>query len=178
MTSSLLRVYLHLVWTTHARQPLISGALEPALHDALGQRCQENGAKPLAIGGVEDHVHLLVVLPATWSVAALAKDLKGWSSHFANRVASSTRLFRWQRAYGAFSVGEDSVEAVRGYIERQREHHARGDAGGWESELRSRPAGWLLEPVLANEALACRPAVVSEVVNRTGAGRGQEAEKE
>ena len=132
MRSPMLRVYVHLVWATHERLPLIDADLEPTIHASLWRRCDRFGAIPLALGGVEDHIHLLLALPATCSLAQLVGDLKGWSSYLANRRSQPRTEFRWQGAYAAFSVGERGIEPVRHYIARQREHHRHHPGGPWE----------------------------------------------
>ena len=132
MRRTLLRVYIHLVWATHRREPRLDELLAPTVHECLWRRSLELGATPRALGGVEDHVHLLLAMPSTCSLAQLVNELKGTSSHAANRLQPGPVPFRWQGAYAAFSVDEGRLEVVRGYIARQREHHRRQIPGGWE----------------------------------------------
>jgi REP element-mobilizing transposase RayT len=80
----------------------------------------------IAVGGVDDHVHLLVRLPSTVSIADAVKQLKGSSSHFANHEVEKSGGFRWQGSYGAFSISERIVPRVRRYIANQEQHHRRG----------------------------------------------------
>ena len=83
------------------------------------------GCTVLAVNGTEDHVHVLVLMPAGLAVAALVKQMKGVSS----RIASQSLLpgqFRWQGHYGAFSISRWDMGKVRRYIEEQKEHHADG----------------------------------------------------
>ena len=88
---------------------------------------------PLAIGGIEDHVHLLVRLHTSVAVATLAKEVKGSTSHLVTHVITPNEAFKWQGAYGAFTVWKADVPVVKAYIERQREHHASGDVKDeWE----------------------------------------------
>jgi REP element-mobilizing transposase RayT len=77
----------------------------------------------LAVGGMDDHVHLLVRLPSTISIADAVKQLKGSSSHFANHEVEKSAAFRWQGSYGAFSVSERILPRVRRYIANQEQHH-------------------------------------------------------
>jgi REP element-mobilizing transposase RayT len=87
----------------------------------------------IAIGGKEDHVHALVRLHAAVSAAAVAKAMKGSSSHLVTHVLAPEGEFKWQGTYGAFSVSPDHLGAVRAYIERQKEHHAgSGVRAEWE----------------------------------------------
>ena len=80
----------------------------------------------LAVGGMGDHVHLLVQLPSTVSIADAVKQLRGSSSHFTNHEVEKTAGFRWQGSYGAFSVSERILPRVRHYIVNQEEHHRTG----------------------------------------------------
>jgi len=77
----------------------------------------------LAIGGISDHVHVLVRFPTTLTVATFAKEVKGNSSHFMTHVAMPERFFKWQGAYGAFTVNKREVDIVASYILRQKIHH-------------------------------------------------------
>jgi len=83
-------------------------------------------AELIAIGGTEDHVHVLVRIPATISVADLVKQIKGSSSHMVNHSVPRWNGFKWQGAYGAFTVSKTLGPAVRSYILGQEEHHRDG----------------------------------------------------
>ncbi len=127
MPRSCISVYLHLVWATWDRLPLISPEMEEPLHACILRECRELRCQPFAVGGIEDHVHTLVQIPSTITIAELVKQLKGSSSHFANHCLSPDRQFKWQGTYGSFSVNPHEVDRVRHYIQRQREHHHSGD---------------------------------------------------
>jgi putative transposase len=124
MPNSHTEVYIHLVWATWDRQSLITSAIETRLYNQLRSRCRDMQAHLHAIGGMPDHIHLLIRLPATLSIAEIVRDLKGASSHFATHLLGCPD-FRWQGAYSAFSVGPKGVEAVCTYIEGQKQHHSR-----------------------------------------------------
>ncbi len=126
-------VFVHLVWGTWDRLPLLVGEVERGVYRALEGKCRELGADLVAIGGIEDHVHLLVRLPATLAVADLVKHLKGASSHLVTHRIAPDAFFKWQGAYGAFSVSLDDRLAVRHYILTQRAHHTAGTLNAdWE----------------------------------------------
>ena len=94
------------------------------------------GTEVLAVGGVEDHIHVLVHLPATITVADLVKGLKGASAHLVTHELQPGRFFRWQGAYAAFSIGTRQLGRVKDYIARQHEHHALGgSAVQWEQAI-------------------------------------------
>ena len=82
--------------------------------------------KALAIGGVADHVHVLLSLPATMSVAKAMQLLKGNSSKWIHETFPELRSFAWQEGYGAFSIGVSGIEETRTYIQSQEEHHRTG----------------------------------------------------
>ena len=89
----------------------------------MGGIARENGAKALAIGGVEDHVHLLLSIPATLAVAKAIQLVKGASSKWVHDTFPEHCLFAWQEGYGAFSIGISGVEDTTKYIQIQAEHH-------------------------------------------------------
>jgi putative transposase len=89
----------------------------------LGGIARENKMKAVAIGGVEDHVHALVSLPSTLSVAKAVQLLKGNSSKWIHQTFSNQRLFEWQEGYGAFSIAISGIEDTIKYIQFQQEHH-------------------------------------------------------
>ncbi len=123
MRHNKIAMFVHVVWGTWDRLPLLTPRIAPRVCAAIGAKCEELGAEVVALGGVEDHLHLLVRLPATLAVADLVKHVKG------------AVLFRWQGAYGAFSVGVRDLDQVSAYIRGQREHHAAGSlVTEWELE--------------------------------------------
>jgi len=79
--------------------------------------------KPIAIGGVADHVHMLVSLPPTLSVAKALQLLKGNSSKWIHETFPKMPSFEWQQGYGAFSIGVSGIDATASYIRNQTEHH-------------------------------------------------------
>jgi len=124
MADSLRRVWVHLVWTTWDRQPLLLADVRDEVFALIARQARRKGCPVVVVGGTEDHVHVLLTLPATVSVAELARQCKGATARFANKAGTSP--IRWQGGYGAFSVGESEFAAVRSYIEHQQQHHAHG----------------------------------------------------
>lgn len=120
---SFVSVRLHLVFATKGRKPLIKPAIQTRLWPYLGGIARENKMKALAIGGVEDHVHMLVALPSTLAVAKAAQLLKGNSSKWMHETFPSLQDFEWQEGYGAFSIGISGVDDTVAYIRNQAEHH-------------------------------------------------------
>jgi REP element-mobilizing transposase RayT len=125
MPSSHVASYAHLVFSTKERQRLILPEWEPRLHSYMGGIVKGLDAVPLKIGGIEDHVHLLVSLKSKHRLDYFLRDLKADSSDWVHKEV--TRLFEWQKGYGAFSVSPGAIEAVGRYIENQKQHHRRID---------------------------------------------------
>jgi putative transposase len=136
MRRARIAVYVHLVWATWDRQPLLLGDLQRRVHRALAAKCEELQAEVVAVGGVEDHVHLLVGLPPTMALSELVKRIKGATSRLTSgEMVEKDEFFKWQGAYGAFSVSPHQLTEAASYIARQREHHALGSlVADWEPD--------------------------------------------
>lgn len=121
---------MHCVFSTKERRPLLTPAIRDRLWPYLGGIARENEMKALAVGGVADHVHILLSLPPTLPVSKAVQLLKGNSSKWLRETFPelTNQGFAWQEGYGAFSIGISAVEDTRGYILRQEEHHRRRSA--------------------------------------------------
>jgi REP element-mobilizing transposase RayT len=124
-------IYLHFVWATHQRLPLITSDMEPHLYNVLIKQAECLGCKVLALGGLPDHVHLLLRMPAKRSPSELMQQIKGASSASARvNVRPTQRLsaepFGWQDGYGVFSLSRSHLKRVVAYIENQKKRHASG----------------------------------------------------
>ena len=124
--SSHAELYLHLVWATWDRLPLLTGEVRDAVYRSLQAECRKLRVEVIAIGGMEDHVHLLVRAPASIAPSELVKQLKGASSFLVNSASRPVQVFRWQGGYGAFSVSRQHVARIRGYVLNQEQHHRTG----------------------------------------------------
>jgi REP element-mobilizing transposase RayT len=102
---------------------MITPELRERLWPFLGGIARQNGMTAIEIGGVEDHVHLLLSLPSTVSVAKALQLIKGGSSKWVHETFPEQRLFGWQSKYGAFSVSVSQLEKIIAYIKGQAEHH-------------------------------------------------------
>ncbi|HEX7410107.1 MAG TPA: IS200/IS605 family transposase [Candidatus Binatia bacterium] len=125
MRSRFTQLYLHSVWATWDRMPLLVPAIEQTVYAAVLAKCRQLDCEPLAIGGMADHVHLLVRFPTTLTVADLVKEVKGATSHLVTHEMPG-ELFKWQGSYGAFTVSKELVPQLRAYIEGQKQHHGSG----------------------------------------------------
>ena len=104
---------------------MIDAELQSRLWPFIGGIARENGMKALAVGGAEDHAHVLLSLPATTPVAKAVQLIKGGPSKWAHETFPERRGFAWQEGYGAFSVSVSHVRDTVAYIGRQAEHHRR-----------------------------------------------------
>jgi len=118
MADTYTKILVHCVFSTKSREPRIS---EPQkLWTYLRGIARNRGADTLAIGGTSNHVHALIALPSTLSIAQMMRDLKANSARHLNE---KERGFAWQDGYAAISVSPSQVKAVREYIETQDIHH-------------------------------------------------------
>ncbi len=112
----------HIIFATKNRQPFLEPPLRERMHAYLGGCTRTIGGVPLEIGGVSDHVHLLLGLKPTHCVADVLCSIKKASSEWV-RHEMGVGTFHWQDGYSAFTVGRTGIEAVRRYIANQAEHH-------------------------------------------------------
>jgi len=96
--------YFHCVFSTKERRPLITPDLRQRLWPFLGGIARQNKMKAIEVGGVEDHVHVLLSLPSTLAISKALQLLKGGSSKWVHETFPEHRLFGWQEKYGAFST--------------------------------------------------------------------------
>ena len=123
MGQSLVKNYMHIVWSTKYRQPLILPPVEKELHAYLGGTCNALGCQVIAVGGYTDHVHVLCMLSKTLPLMDLLEKVKAKSSKWIKSKGEGYENFYWQDGYGAFSVNPTQVDIVTHYINTQHEHH-------------------------------------------------------
>jgi putative transposase len=121
MASTYLSLHCHLVFSTKDREPSIAERWQSRLHEYLGGTVKSLGGFPQGIGGVADHVHLLVGLKATHCLADFMRELKKSSSMWGHDTIGQP-IFAWQEGYAAFTVSATAREAVQRYIANQAEH--------------------------------------------------------
>jgi putative transposase len=123
MVHSYVKVYIHVVWSTKNRKPFLGYQVRPHLQQHILEYAQIKGISIISIGVQKEHVHVLVSIRSDQNIDDVVKLLKGESSHWINSENLIKPKFSWQRGYGAFSLSPSHVEAVRGYINNQDEHH-------------------------------------------------------
>jgi REP-associated tyrosine transposase len=124
MPSTHTSLHYHLVFSTKDRMPLITEKWQDKLHAYLGGIVKNLGGVSVAIGGIEDHVHLLVGLKPMHCLAYVLRDIKGGSSEWAHDTLGKKK-FAWQSGYGGYTVSPSNIERVTHYILHQPEHHRR-----------------------------------------------------
>lgn len=136
MSSVWRRLYVHLVWGTRHRLPIIDAGRVNLIGKMFRQSALHQDCEVLAFGAVEDHVHLLISLHTTSSVAKLVRAMKSATTTEIERTDARDPPFAWQSGYAVLSVEPDGASVLRGYIERQKQHHAEGmTRAEWEPPL-------------------------------------------
>src|SRR4051812_22550270 len=123
MSDSYTNLLYHIVFSTKDHRSLITPEYEIRLYDYIGGTLRQAGGICLELNGTEDHLHLLAKLRPTRAVSDVLRDLKANASGWMHDVFPALKDFSWQRGYGAFTVSQSSIEEVRRYIARQKDHH-------------------------------------------------------
>ena len=122
MSSTYHCIYHHLIFATKNREPCLPAEVRGELFDYLGGVVRGMGATPMRVGGVADHVHLLISLKPTHCIADFMRELKKTSCLWIQGHFHQPN-FQWQEGYAVFSVSASSVKSVQVYIDNQAEHH-------------------------------------------------------
>lgn len=123
MGQSLVKNYVHLVFSTKYRQTLILPAIENELHSYLSGICNKLECQVIKVGGYTDHIHILCLLSKKITMMKLLEEIKSHSSKWIKTKGSEYENFYWQNGYGAFSVNPSEIDSVVDYISNQHEHH-------------------------------------------------------
>lgn len=127
MPQSLVRMLVHVVFSTKNRADLIVPEIEDGLFGYMNGIVENNKSKLIIGGGTTNHVHLLISLGKVLSISELIGDIKRDSSSWIKKQDATFNQFYWQEGYGAFSVGQTEDEIAMKYIENQKEHHKTKD---------------------------------------------------
>ena len=125
MSGTYTNLLYHVIFSTKDRIPWIEPSFRKDLYRYMGGIVRELGGTPLEIGGVADHVHLLIKLKPTLALADFMRKLKSGSSKWMNEEKMRLRKFGWQDGYAAFSVSTSQASQVKRYIKNQEQHHRR-----------------------------------------------------
>ena len=123
MANTFTSLHYHMVFSTKNLERWITSDVEERIWAYLGGIAKENKVHPIQIGGVEDHVHLLLGAPASLAPSKIAQLIKGGSSAWIHDTFPNMKRFAWQDGYGVFSVSKSNIPEVVDYIRGQREHH-------------------------------------------------------
>ena len=123
MANTYTSLHYHIVFSTKNRQPFLAEPIRERLFAYLGGIARENAMNALEIGGVADHVHLLLSIPASLPLSKAVQLVKGGSSHWLKATFPKMIDFAWQDGYAAFTVTWSQLDDVRAYIRSQPEHH-------------------------------------------------------
>jgi putative transposase len=115
----------HIIFNTKHREPLITPRLREELYPYIGGILRSKGGMLMEIGGMPDHLHLVVRLKADTSVSEIVRLVKANSSKWANERPENAGRFGWQRGYGVFTVSPSQSRSVAEYVRMQEEHHRR-----------------------------------------------------
>lgn len=134
MSQSLVKNYIHIVFSTKHRQPLIQPDIENELHAYIGGICNELDCKPIIVGGYHDHIHILCFLSKKIALMKLLEVVKSNSSKWIKSKGEDYASFYWQDGYAAFSVNPSEIDVVIDYIANQHVHHS---TKSFENEMRA-----------------------------------------
>jgi REP element-mobilizing transposase RayT len=116
-------LHYHIVFSTKHREPWIAQSIEGRVWTYLAGIAEQQGMQALKVGGLEDHLHLVVGIPPALSVSRAVQLLKGSSSRWIRLTFPELEAFRWQDGYGAFTVSASVLQTTIAYVEQQRERH-------------------------------------------------------
>ncbi len=137
MPSTYVSLLYHIVFRTKHSLPMIKPEVQPVLYQYIGGIAGTQRGVLIEAGGMPDHVHLLLSLRTTPSLAEVVKNVKGGSSRWMNLRSEDGERFGWQDGYGAFTVSPSQLNVVRRYIQSQEEHHRKMTFGDeWDSLVR------------------------------------------
>jgi REP element-mobilizing transposase RayT len=141
MPQSLVKILVHIVFSTKERQRTITPQIEPQLYGYISGIITNNGGRMIIAGGDADHIHILSSIGRI-GIAELVGDIKRESSSWIKIQDLRFEKFYWQRGYGAFSIGQSQVPAVSTYIRDQKKHHK---SQSYQDEFRALCARYEIE---------------------------------
>ena len=121
----LAKLWIHCVWSTKHRLPLIKAAIRSKLFDHIIHNAEDKSIEIIKIGGWDEHVHVLLKIHPTQNLSGVMHFIKGESSHWIKKEIQNPGLFAWQDSYYAETINTDTIKAVKDYISNQEKHHER-----------------------------------------------------
>lgn len=123
MPQSLVKNYIHIVFSTKYRKNIIAEDIEAEVFAYLGGACKQLGCQPIIVGGTSNHVHILCMLSKKITLIKLLEEIKSSSSKWIKTKGERFLNFYWQDGYGSFSVSPKDVDMITRYIQNQKRHH-------------------------------------------------------
>lgn len=123
MSNTYTKIYLHIVFAVKGREALLPVSLQPRIHKYMATVLNDMGHFPIAVGGIDNHVHILIDYKPFQPIPDMVRELKTCVTKLINTHHLIPFLFSWQRGYSCFSYSASQVGAVKNYIEHQMEHH-------------------------------------------------------
>ncbi len=127
MPGTYTKLFYHIVFSTKNRANFISTAIEEELYKYLAGVVRGIGGSCIAVNGMPDHVHMLVILPPKIALSDAMREIKANSSKWLHETKPELAKFGWQDGFAAFTVSKSAVDSVREYIRNQKTHHGRRD---------------------------------------------------
>lgn len=123
MANTFSQIYLHITFAVKGRYALISRDVRPRVHAFIAGIVKDHGHFPIAVGGTDDHVHILLSYNLNRLIPDLMREVKASTTKFINNNRLCGCKFMWQRGYGCFSYSHSHIEQVKHYVENQEQHH-------------------------------------------------------
>ena len=123
MPKSISQLYIHLIFSTKGRHPFLDDSIRSRVFAYMATVLRDMDSPFLRVGGVEDHVHIVMDIGKKHAPVAFVEKVKKESSKFIKTRGPEYQGFYWQRGYGMFSVSPPHLDKVIGYVENQKEHH-------------------------------------------------------
>ena len=127
MAQSLAKLWIHIIFSTKNRYPfLLDPMIRQRVHAYIKAICYKQNHDTAIVGGIEDHVHVLTILPKNIALSSFIEEIKKSSSKWIKTIDphnETLKNFYWQNGYGAFSVSRSNLESVKRYIQNQQAHH-------------------------------------------------------
>jgi len=125
MADTFSQIYIHLVFAVRARDNLIQCSWETELYKYINGIISRKEQKPLALNGMPDHIHILIGMKPSCRISDLVREIKKSSHEFVHERNFTKSPFYWQEGYGAFSYSRSELDRIIGYINAQKQHHAK-----------------------------------------------------
>ena len=123
MANTYAKIYLHIIFAVKNRYDLMPPHWQKIIHGYMAQALRNMGHFPIAIGGTDDHVHILIDYNPANPLPDMVKDLKVGTTKFIRQQRMTPFMFKWQRGYACFSYSHSQIQTVANYINNQTEHH-------------------------------------------------------